>query len=195
MFTRRVLAPADGGVGSVRRACPVPGVKQPAVRECKKLPGVGGEHHSGRFSGVWQSVSRQLSATSPGITAVNRLGVEWFEVQNSASSRDSSISVRPRGTRPALPVEPGRSGVDERLLRGWCRDTSWTVPPESVRYPRYLESSPAASHRRSFARRVWPTHASVGHSVCASVSSASSTVTTTGSSAVSTWVSAVVPAT
>jgi hypothetical protein len=36
---------------------------------------------------------------------VNRLGVKWFERRSLSSSRKSSISVRPRGTRPVPPVD------------------------------------------------------------------------------------------
>ncbi len=36
---------------------------------------------------------------------VNRLGVKWFENRRFSSSRKSSISVRPQGTRPVPPVE------------------------------------------------------------------------------------------
>ena len=39
------------------------------------------------------------------IATVNRLGVKWFEKLRFSSSRKSTIAVRPRGTRPAPPVE------------------------------------------------------------------------------------------
>jgi predicted nucleic acid-binding protein len=46
---------------------------------------------------------------SNGVCSLKRtaftLGVKWFETRSVSSSRKSSISERPRGTRPAPPVE------------------------------------------------------------------------------------------
>ena len=48
------------------------------------------------------------------VVAVNRLGVKWFGNLRVSSSRNSSISVRLRGTRPVPSVEDDALGV--RLL-------------------------------------------------------------------------------
>ncbi len=39
------------------------------------------------------------------VETVNRLGVKWFKTQGVSSSRKTQSSERPRGTRPAPPVE------------------------------------------------------------------------------------------
>ena len=49
------------------------------------------------------------------VLPVNCSGVKWFERRSLSSSRKSEISVRPRGTRPAPPVDETNTPFEEYL--------------------------------------------------------------------------------
>jgi len=64
---------------------------------------------------------------------VNRLGVKWFETRSVSSSRNSPVSERPRGTRPAPPVDSlrgyrrSRASIRVRLIGSF----PWALTPWS----------------------------------------------------------------